>query len=356
LGFIKIAFMTTGNESPAPSDQTPHTGQGARTALWVAMGVASLALLASLSLWMKLGSVQELLARQTSDSGVLATQARSSAKQAEELARDNSARLALAEAKITEINLQRTQLDQLMQTLSRARDENLLADFESALRLAQQQTQLTGSLQPLVAALRTVEQRLTKQTNPRFVNLQRAVARDIERLTAVAVADTPGLLTRLDDLMAQVEEVALLNAVGQVPAAASAPDEPASGWQRAISSDWWGRVLAGVWDDVRGLVRISRIDQPDAALLAPEQGFFLRENIKLRLLNARLSVLARQFDSARGDLQLAQRDLSRYFDTRSRGGRQALEQLQLLQNEIKQVKTPRIDETLAALESLTAGR
>ena len=33
-----------------------------------------------------------------------------------------------------------------------------------------------------------------------------------------------------------------------------------------------------------------------------------------------------------------------------------LEQLQQLQNEIRQVKTPRIDETLSALESLTAGR
>ena len=346
--------MTQGSTPPDLSTPSaPHPGS--RAVLWTALALAVLGLLGSLSLWMKLGSVQELLARQTSDSGVLATEARSSAKQAEELARDNAARLALAEAKITEINLQRTQLDQLMQTLSRARDENLLADFESALRLAQQQTQLTGSLQPLVAALRTVEQRLGKHTNPRFVPLQRAVARDIERLTAVAVVDTPGLLTRLDELMGQIEDVPLLNAVGQAAAPAPAA-EPSSGWQRAISSDWWGRVLAGLWDDVRGLVRISRIDQPDAALLAPEQGFFLRENMKLRLLNARLGVLARQFEGARVDLQMAQRDLGRYFDTQSKLGRQALEQVQQLQNEIKQVKTPRIDETLAALESLTAGR
>jgi len=350
--------MTQGNDTPdSPDSRDParSSGQGAHPLVWIACVVALVALLGSASLWMKLSSVQELLARQTSDSGVLATEARSSAKQAEELARDNAARLALAEAKITEINLQRTQLDQLMQTLSRARDENLLADFESALRLAQQQTQLTGSLQPLVSALRTVDQRLSKQTNPRFVTLQRAVARDIERLTAVAVVDSPSLLTRLDDLMGQIDELALLNAVGQTQPVA-AQDEPSSGWQRAISTDWWGRVLAGLWDDVRGLVRISRIDQPDAVLLAPEQGFFLRENMKLRLLNARLGVLSRQFDGARADLQMAQRDLNRYFDVKSRAGRQALEQLQQLQNEIRQVKTPRIDETLSALESLTAGR
>ena len=348
--------MNSGPESPTPVSTAVAPSGGSSGVVWVAVAFALIALGLSAMLWMKLSSVQELLARQTSDSGILATEARSSAKQAEELARDNAARLALAEAKINEINLQRTQLDQLMQSLSRARDENLVADFEAALRLAQQQTQLTGSLQPLVAALRTMEQRLGKQVTPRFVPLQRSVMRDIERLTSVTVLDTPGLLVRIDDLMAQIDGMPLLNAVGANTPATAVTPAPSAGWQRAISSDWWGRVLAEIWDDVRGLVRISRIDQPDAALLAPEQSFFLRENLKLRLLNARLGLLSRQFDSARADLQTTQRDLTRYFDTQSRSGRLALEQIQQMQTEVRQVKMPRIDDTLAALEALAAGR
>ena len=145
--------MSSGPDSTPPG-VLPAAREAAQVPWWVAVILALLALGLSALLWMKLASVQELLARQTSDSGVLATEARASAKQAEELARDNAARLALAEAKVNEIQLQRAQLDQLMQSLSRARDENLVADFESALRLAQQQAQLTGSLQPLVAALR----------------------------------------------------------------------------------------------------------------------------------------------------------------------------------------------------------
>ncbi len=346
--------MTSGSENPTPPP-TENTRASALAPYWVALTLAVLALGLGGMLWMKLSSVQELLARQTSDSGVLATEARSLAKQSEELARDNAARLALAEAKITEIQLQRTQLDQLMQNLNRARDENLVADFESALRLAQQQAQLTGSLQPLVAALRTVEQRLGKQVTPRFVALQRAVARDIELLTSATVLDTPGLLVRIDDLMGQIDALPMLNAVGGV-APAVAPAETHSAWQKAISSDWWGRVVAGLWEDVKGLVRISRIDQPDAALLAPEQSFFLRENLKLRLLNARLGVLSRQFDSARADLQTTHRDLNRYFDVQSRLGRQALAQVQQMQDEVRQIKMPRIDDTLTALEALAAGR
>jgi uroporphyrin-3 C-methyltransferase len=76
----------------------------------------------------------------------------------------------------------------------------------------------------------------------------------------------------------------------------------------------------------------------------------------LRLLNARLGVLSRQFDSARADLQTTQRDLNRYFDVQSRLGRQALTQIQQMQEEVRQIKMPRIDDTLTALEALAAGR
>lgn len=347
------------------SGDTPHTEPGPATSapadasrsrmIWGAWAVAVLALGLCAMLWVKLGSVQEMLARQTTDSGLLATEARSSARQAEELARDNAARLALAEAKITEIHLQRAQLDQLMQSLSRARDENLVADFESALRLAEQQTQLTGSLQPMIAALRTVEQRLSKLVNPKFTALQRAVVRDLEKMTSIGLLDTPGMLLRLDGLIAQMDELPLQNSVGRLEK--PGPEEnPAAGWQRAISKDWWGAVFAGFWDDLRGLVRISRIDHPDASLLAPEQSFFLRENLKLRLLNARLGLLSRQFESARADLQTSQRDLGRFFDMENRDARQAMALLQQMQGEIRQVKLPRMDETLAALEALAAGR
>jgi uroporphyrin-3 C-methyltransferase len=41
--------------------------------------------------------------------------------------------------------LQRTQLEELMHNVSRSRDENLLIDLESALRMAQQQAQLSAA-------------------------------------------------------------------------------------------------------------------------------------------------------------------------------------------------------------------
>jgi uroporphyrin-3 C-methyltransferase len=146
-------------------------------------------------------------------------------------------------------------------------------------------------------------------------------------------------------------------------AAASSPVASASAPALSNPSAWWPAAherLQGwsdaVWNEVRALVRVTRIDQPEAMLLAPEQGFFLRENLKLRLLNARLAILSRQFDTAQSDLQVARTSLERYFDRSSRKVTVALELIRQVSAQARQVSLPRPDDTLAALATATAGR
>lgn len=325
--------------------------------------MAAAALVSSGMLWQKLSAIQEQLARQSADSGAQAIEARTMARQAEELVRDTAARLSVAEARVSEVALQRSQLEELMQSLSRSRDENLVVDIESAVRLAQQQAQLTGSLEPLVATLKSADQRIERAAQPRLAPVQRAIGRDLDRLTRATVTDTAGLLARLDDLVRQVDDLPVQNAVAQAAATRRLASAPAA--QGAKPTDqkdlaWWQATLQRGWevvrDEARGLVRVSRIDQPEAILLAPEQTFFLRENLKLKLLNARLGVLARQFESARADLTAATAALNKYFDPASRRTQNAASILQQAQASMKVAELPRLDETLSALATAAAGR
>ncbi|MCJ7799063.1 MAG: uroporphyrinogen-III C-methyltransferase, partial [Polaromonas sp.] len=119
---------------------------------------------------------------------------------------------------------------------------------------------------------------------------------------------------------------------------------------------WSQRMLGSLWDGARQLLRVSRIDQPEAALLAPEQSFFLRENLKLRLLNARLGLLSRQTDAARGDLQSANAWLGKYFDPASRGTQATLQLMAQVQSQLKTSELPRLDDTMTALATAAAGR
>jgi len=322
--------------------------------LWVLIGVCLCALAMSALLWWKLQDIQETLARQSADSGSVSVEARASAKQAQELSRDTAARLALNETRWSEVALQRSQLEELMQSLSRSRDENLVVDIESALRLALQQAQLTGSVQPLVGALQSAQQRLSRVAQPRLSPVLRALTRDLERVQSISVTDTPALLVKFDELVRMVDELPLANAVG-VTKAAPAP-APASTWARAISASWWEQWLREVGTQVADLVRISRIDQPEATLLSPDQGFFVRENLKLRLLNARLGLLARQFEASRNDVLAVRRDVQRYFEASGRKSQAALALLQEVETQLKQVELPRLDDSLTALATASAGR
>ena len=336
----------------------PAQGGGGHFALALATMLALAGLASSAVLWQKLNHIQEQLARQSADTGAHATEARTVARQAEELARETAARLTVAETRVNEVALQRSQLEELIQSLSRSRDENLVVDIESGLRLAQQQTQLTGSLEPLVAALKSASQRIERAAQPRLGPVQRAIERDLDRIARASVTDTAGLLGRMDDLVRQVDDLPTLNAVAQSSAMRRAAGAPAAAPAPALP--WWQAQLHKGWelvrDEARGLVRVSRIDQPEAVLLAPDQEFFLRENLKLKLLNARLGVLARQFDSARTDVAAATAALNKYFDPASRRTQNAATMLQQMQTHLKAAELPRLDETFAALTTAAAGR
>jgi uroporphyrin-III C-methyltransferase len=362
--------------SSAPPSGAPlgvATRIGARTMLsgnaWLIgaalVGVASvISLTLALLGQQRIRTLEQELVRRQQDSQAQAIEARALAKQAQDIAHASEAKLALLEARVAENALQRTQLEELIQQLSRSRDENVLADVESSIRVAVQQSAITGSAEPLTTALRQAEDRLARMSQPRLERVRRAMARDIDRVRAVAVVDVATLTIKLDEAVRMVDDLPLLAQPERKPAwsaprAASAPARAAS----AAAGDWsqWLRQASTlafdrVWGEVRSLLRVTRIDNPEAMLVAPEQAWFLRENLKLRLLNARLALLSRQFDTAQSDLRDAHSALERYFDRGSRRVALASELVRQVATQARQVALPRPDETLAAIAAAQAGR
>lgn len=334
--------------SPVP---VAKSAPAARSVLWLLGALAALALLTVALLWQKVAGMQEQLARQSAETQSQSSEARALAKQAVSLAQDASTRAAVMDSRLSEVALQRSQLDELMQSMSRSRDENLVVDIEAALRLAQQQAQLTGSVEPMLAALKSADQRIVRAAQPRLALLQRAIARDIDRVKAAAVSDTPTLLIKLDELVHLADELVLANAVAPARQLEKNLVDPP---KAAVT--WWQRGFQMVIGEARNLVRVSRVEAPEAALLSPEQSFFLRENFKLKLLNARLGLLARQIDSARGDLADADAMLKKYFQANARKSQTASALLQQVQTQMRTLKLPRIDDTLAVLATAAAGR
>jgi uroporphyrin-3 C-methyltransferase len=253
------------------------------------------------------------------------------------------------ESRLAESQSQQIALESLYQELSRNRDEWAYTEIEQSLYIASQQLTLAGNVKGALIALQAADSRLQRMERPQLTGLRKAINRDIERLKAAPHVDTVAISVRLDGLIVQVDKLPLAMDVrpAQDPVA-TATGEPEPGT--------WKRFWRDAWTELKELVRVQRTDNADVPLLAPAQSYFLRENLKLRLIGARLALLARDSASYKADLKAARDWLARYYDTRDNTVAYAQGLLRNLHDAEVSIETPDISTTLEAMRVLRAAR
>src|SRR5205814_3439462 len=295
----------------------------------------------------RIGATQEELARRLRDIESDAREARSVARQSQESAREAQVKIGQLEARLAESQSQQLALEALYQELSRNRDEWQLAEIEQVPAIASQQLQLAGNVRAALLALQLAEARLARADRPQFAPIRRALGRDIERLKNQPTADFSGMSVRIDALVAGIDGLPL--------AFDERAERPAPN-QDAGERGFWARLGADIWSELRQLVVVRELSAPEPPLLAPTQAYFVRENLRLRLLNARLSLLTRDEAGYREDLRAAQAWMRRYFDTRSKATADALAQLKQLSSTSISLEMPVITESLEAVRGFKSRR
>lgn len=341
--------------TPAPQPAVPSLRQ---PAFWLALLALLAVLLLAWSGSSRDAALREEVAQRLGAAETAQRDAQATARQNREALDALQAKVGALEAQLAEMQSQQLALDTIYQELSRGRDDRLLAEVEQDVTIAAQQLQLAGNVGAALIALSDAEERLARSAQPRFLGLRKLIARDIERLQAMPTADVPGIALRLD---------AVINALPNLPLAfehrppAEKPAKADKGADAAKSAAptlaemlrTWGAEL---WHEVRQLVRIERLDRPDPGLLAPREAFFLRENLRLRLLAARLALLARDGRSFQSDLRQAGEWLGNYFDSRAPAVQEARETLKSLERLDVMREPAELNETLAALRNLKMSR
>lgn len=312
-------------------------------ALIAVLLAAGLAALAWFDTRNRIVATQEEVARRLRDIETDAREARAVARQAQEALRDAQAKVGQLELRLADSQSQQLALEALYQDLSRNRDEWQLAEIEQVLAIAQQQLQLAGNVRAGLLALELAEARLARSDRPQFAPIRRALARDIERLKAVPALDFAASSSRLQGLVATVDTLPL--AFDERIARAEVEPKPTAADQRGFLA----RLSAEIWSELQELVVVRRMDAPEPPLLAPSQAYFLRENLRLQLLNARLSLLARDEAGYRADLRTAQAWIRRYFDAGSKPAADALAQIDALLGTSISFEMPAITESLEAV-------
>ena len=270
-------------------------------------------------------------------------EAAASAQQTETALHATEAKLAALEAKWVESQAQQTTLQNLYVELTRNREDSALTDIEQSILLASQQLQIAANVRAALLGLENAQSRLQTLSHPRYANLRREVVRDIDRLRALPQFDVHGLSASIDDHLA---------VVNSLPLAMDARTRPEPVATVVVNDSWWSRLAQDFWQELRQLVRVQRTGEREIELLAPDQVFFLRENIKLRLLSARVALLSRDAKSYRQDLQAVQDMLGAHFEIAHRSVAETRVTLTRLQGVGVQVEVPDLAHTLEALRQL----
>jgi uncharacterized protein HemX len=261
-------------------------------------------------------------------------------------------RVAQLEGKLAEFQGQRVALEEMYRDLARAPDDWLLAEIEQTLNIASRELILAANVRAALIALQTADQRLARADKLQVVQLRRAITQDMERLKALPLVDTVGISLKLDNLMSLAATLPMAMPDKLALGAPVARDAHGDGQTENVAVRF-GRDL---WFEIKQLIRIRELENNDPALLSPQQSYFLRENLKLRLLSARTALIARDDVNYKEDLKLVREMLTKYFDPKAKVNANALAMLKQFADNPVSIAPPDITASLNAVRAARAAR
>lgn len=366
---------TVAPPAPAPESyaRAPVRGPGLADTLMrpLPLAVIALAVLLAAQTWSshsRINTLRKEMALSLQKGNEINAETASLARDVAEQSKALQLKVGVLESRQLENQSQQLALEQLYSDLSKSRDEWALSEVEQVLSTASQQLQLAGNVQGALIALQNADRSLSRSDKPQFITVRRAIASDMEKLKALPAVDLAGVAVRLDSVIAQVDTLPLVSdekpllpaapvrearvqeksAAAAGPAGAAAP-APLGVGERMVQT--WRNWTEEMWDDIRQLIRVRSVNTPDALMLSPDQRYFVRENLKLRLLNARMALLSRDEGTFGDDLTAARQTLDKYFDTRARTTQQAQTALRQVQANNLSIEMPTLADSLNAVRN-----
>ena len=219
----------------------------------------------------------------------------------------------------------------------------LVDEIEVTLNTASQQLLLSGNVPVATAVLENVEQRLSRFEQPELLPIKQAISQDLAALKNRPYLNVSATALRLDRLESAVDSLPLL--VDSTMNAQNAEPAPTS-----KAGSFWTRAWDNTSELVKSMVEVRKLDNNDAMLIGSEQVFYLRENLRLRLLDARLALLQHNSEVYQNDLAAIEETVKRYFDVQSPNTQTWLKEVGELKSvEIRMISDESLKASLAAV-------
>lgn len=271
------------------------------------------------------------------------------------LLKDNLNRQTAIQAELDRLNNgQKNNSDQILQMqkayqeLLKGRINWLVDEAESMLNTASQQLMLSGNLQGAVSVLEHIDSRLSRFEQPELIPIKQAISNDLAALKNRPYVDISATALRIDRLETGISGLPLV--LDGVLKPGAAPVETAN------SGTWWENTWEKSLNALKGLVEVRHLDSNDAMLISPDQTYFIRENLRLRLLDARIALLQHNGEVYQSDLNNVEATVKQYFDSKSPATQSWLKELaELKALDVRMISDDSLKASLSAVRAYQEG-
>lgn len=230
-----------------------------------------------------------------------------------------------------------------------SRADWLLAEAEYLLHLANQRLLLEHDQKNAEAVMISADKVLAEINDPGLLPVREALNHEILSLQQLSHVDRDGLYMQLSAIISSLDslsESAYLNTKKE-EVRQEEPVQTSS--QTEIPS--WKIVWQEIWAELQKAVLIRRLDQPVAPLMAPEQNYYLKQNLRLMMEQANLALLEQNQAVFMHSLKQATNWLENYFDVQDSQTITLLSKLNAMQKLNIAYETPDISKSLRLLKT-----
>ncbi len=279
-----------------------------------------------------------------------------------QIAQDDVVSQAVLDAKLSEVSnntdlkvrsIQETQrqvstlVDKLSDDLNKGTKDYTIAEVAQLLKLANHSVNFSKDPGAAINALNLADAQLKELADPRYAIVRQAINEEIASLESVTSVDLENITGRLRAIEKVIPDLPLEN------------DTPVLGDIEVDKPDGdtdFKSQLKVIWADLVAEFKPQRIDQAPKPLLAPEQRYFLDQNIQLQLAKAQLSVLQSRAGEYTVSLESAENLLNSYYATRSDEVIKVLNNLEALKSTQLANDLPNVSKSYDLLQKARGGR
>jgi len=204
----------------------------------------------------------------------------------------------------------RHNLTNLIKNNDHLRNDWLLAEAEYLVQLANYRLLLEKDVTTAIVALKAADARLTAVIDPALLNIRKILARDLQTLKNIQIIDLAGLSVTISALSSNITNLPLST---PDPKTHKITTESKSQSNREVKS--LNELPSAIWNDIKSLIVIRNHNKPIEPLLAPEQHFYLVQNLVLLLEQTRLALLNGHNEIYQERLKTTIKWITQFFDT-----------------------------------------